>query len=154
MITHFLTKSDFKVAQTCPTKLYYRKLGYPTREDGDEYLAALADQGYLVEALARALYPDGRWVGYRDDVESAAWDTMTALAPDACTLFEATFISGSKMARARHSRQARSRPGTDRDQVLRLRSGQERRTAAYRSGQPVPRVEDVRRAASEVAALP
>ena len=37
MITHFLTKSDFKVAQTCPTKLYYRKLGYPTREDGDEY---------------------------------------------------------------------------------------------------------------------
>jgi hypothetical protein len=100
MITHFLTKSDFKVAQTCPTKLYYRKLGYPTREDGDEYLAALADQGYLVEALARALYPDGHWVGYRDDVESAAWDTMTALAPDACTLFEATFISGSKMARA------------------------------------------------------
>ena len=100
MITHYLTKSDFKVAQTCAAKLYYRKLGYPTREDGDEYLAALADQGYLVEALARALYPDGRWVGYRDDVESAAWDTMAALAPDACTLFEATFISGSKLARA------------------------------------------------------
>jgi len=100
MVNHFLTKSDFKVAQTCPTKLYYRKLGYPTREDGDEYLKALADQGYLVEALARALYPDGRWVGYRDDVESAAWDTMAALAPDACTLFEATFISGGKMARA------------------------------------------------------
>ncbi len=56
MITHYLTKSDFKVAQTCATKLYYRKLGYPTREDGDEYLAALADQGYLIEALARALY--------------------------------------------------------------------------------------------------
>ena len=100
MITHYLTKSDFKVAQTCATKLYYRKLGYPTREDGDEYLAALADQGYLIEALARALYPDGRWVGYRDDVESAAWDTMAALAPDTCTLFEATFISGSKLARA------------------------------------------------------
>ena len=100
MITHYLTKSDFKVAQTCPTKLYYRKLGYPTREDGDEYLMALAEQGYLVEALARALYPDGRWVGYRDDVESAAWDTMAALAPDTCTLFEATFISGRRMARA------------------------------------------------------
>ena len=100
MINHFLTKSDFKVARTCPTKLYYRKLGYPTREDGDEYLAALADQGYLVEALARALYPDGRWIGYRDDVESAAWDTMAALAADPCTLFEATFISGSKMTRA------------------------------------------------------
>ena len=65
------------------------------RDRHAEYLAALADQGYLVEALARALYPDGRWVGYRDDVESAAWDTMAALAPDACTLFEATFISGA-----------------------------------------------------------
>ena len=100
MINHFLTKSDFKVARTCPTKLYYRKLGYPTREDGDEYLTALAEQGYLVEALARALYPDGRWIGYREDVESAAWDTMAALADDACTLFEATFISGRRMARA------------------------------------------------------
>jgi hypothetical protein len=63
-------------------------------------LRALADQGYLIEALARALYPDGRWVGYRDDVEAAAWDTMAALAADPCTLFEATFISGSRMARA------------------------------------------------------
>ncbi len=100
MSIHYLTKSDFRVARTCPTKLYYRKLGYPTREDGDEYLRALAEGGYLIEALARALFPDGRWVGYRDDVESAAWDTMTALAADPATLFEATFVSGSKMARA------------------------------------------------------
>ncbi len=99
MSNRYLTKSDFKVAQTCPTKLYYRKLGYPTREDGDEYLQALAESGYLVEALARALFPDGRWVGYRDDVESAVWDTMTALAADPTTLFEATFISGARLAR-------------------------------------------------------
>jgi len=99
MANRYLTKSDFKVAQTCPTKLYYRKLGYPTREDGDEYLQALAEGGYLVEALARALFPDGRWVGYRDDVESAVWDTMTALAADPTTLFEATFVSGARMAR-------------------------------------------------------
>ncbi|HOU41486.1 MAG TPA: DUF2779 domain-containing protein [Promineifilum sp.] len=100
MPNRYLTKSDFKVAQTCPTKLYYRKLGYPTREDGDEYLQALAEGGYLIEALARALFPDGRWVGYRDDVESAVWDTMTALAADPTTLFEATFVSGARMARA------------------------------------------------------
>ena len=54
---YYLTKSDFKVARTCPTKLYYRKKGYPTHDDGNEYLATLADQGYLVEALARTLYP-------------------------------------------------------------------------------------------------
>lgn len=100
MHDHYLTKSDFRVAQSCPTKLYYRKLGYPTREDGDEYLGALVEQGYLIEALARALYPDGRWIGYRDDVESAVWDTMTALAADSTTLFEATFINAGRMARA------------------------------------------------------
>lgn len=94
----YLTKSDFKVAQTCPTKLYYRKKGYPTLEEGDEYLALLADQGYLIEALARTFYPDGRWVGFRQDVESAAWETMSAMS-DTCTLFEATLISRGKMAR-------------------------------------------------------
>lgn len=99
MYHYYLTKSDFKVARTCPTKLYYRKKGYPTLDDGNEFLAALADQGYLIEALARTLYPDGRWVGYRADVEEAAWETMAALT-DNCTLFEATFISGGKMARA------------------------------------------------------
>ncbi len=99
MHQYYLTKSDFKVARTCPTKLYYRKKGYPTLDDGNEYLATLADQGYLIEALARTLYPDGRRVGYTPDIESAAWETMAALT-DTCTLFEATFISGGKMARA------------------------------------------------------
>ena len=98
MINRYLSKSDFKVAQSCPTKLYYRKKGYPTLEDGDEQLSMLADQGYLIEALARTLYPDGRWIGFNDDVESAAWDTMSALT-DNCTLFEATIISGGMLAR-------------------------------------------------------
>src|SRR5690606_29472654 len=95
----YLTKSDFKVAQTCPTKLYYRKMDYPTVGGGDEYLAMLADQGYLVEALARTFYPEGRWVGYRDNAEAAARDTLAAMS-DSCTLFEATFISRGKLARA------------------------------------------------------
>lgn len=94
----YLTKSDFKVARTCPTKLYYLKRNYPTRDD-DNYVEELKKQGYLIEALARALYPDGRWVGYQENVEAAVWETMTALSDTPCTLFEATFISGSKMAR-------------------------------------------------------
>jgi hypothetical protein len=98
MQTEYLTKSDFKVAQTCPTKLYYRKQGYPTTDDGDESLALLADQGYLIEALARALFPDGRWVGFRQNAEQAVWDTMVTLGEHS-TLFEATFISRGKMAR-------------------------------------------------------
>ncbi len=94
----YLTKSDFKVAQTCPTKLYYRKQRYPTINAEDEYLALLSEQGYLIEALARANYPDGQWVGYSQDVESAARETMAALT-DSCVLFEATFLSRGKMAR-------------------------------------------------------
>lgn len=98
MHDYYLTKSDFKVAQTCPTKLYYRKKHYPTGQEDDEYLRHLADQGYLIEALARVLYPDGRWVGFQKDVEAAAWETMSALSGNG-TLFEATLISGGKLAR-------------------------------------------------------
>lgn len=98
MVNRYLSKSDFKVARTCPTKLYYRKKGYPTLKAGDEYLSMLADQGYLIEALARVLYPDGRWIGFNNDVEAAAWDTMSALANN-CTLFEATLINDGLLAR-------------------------------------------------------
>ena len=39
----YLSKSDFKVARTCATKLYYRKLGYPSMLQDDDYLQFLAD---------------------------------------------------------------------------------------------------------------
>jgi hypothetical protein len=48
----FLTNSDFKVARTCGTKLYYRKLRYPSALDDDDYLEFLADGGYMVEGIA------------------------------------------------------------------------------------------------------
>lgn len=55
----FLSKSDFKVAMTCPTKLYYRKLKYPTTMDGNEFMEMLAEGGYMVGKLATLLYPEG-----------------------------------------------------------------------------------------------
>ncbi len=39
----YLSKSDFKIAQTCPTKLFYKKRGHPSVKDDDEYLALLAE---------------------------------------------------------------------------------------------------------------
>jgi len=39
---NLLTKSDFLLAQTCPTKLYYRKCGYPSWLEEDEYLRPLS----------------------------------------------------------------------------------------------------------------
>jgi len=55
-----LSKSDFKVAGTCPTKLYYRKLGYPSTNHENPYLEFLADGGYMVEAIAKLMFPEGR----------------------------------------------------------------------------------------------
>lgn len=55
----FLSKSDFKVAMTCPTKLYYRKMKYPTLMEGNEFMEMLAEGGYAVGKLATLLYPGG-----------------------------------------------------------------------------------------------
>lgn len=56
-----LTKSRFKLAIECPTKLHYAKSenGYRNRNDGNEFLQALADGGHQVGALAKFFYhPD------------------------------------------------------------------------------------------------
>ena len=50
---HYLSRSDFKIARTCPTKLYYKRRRYPSTQDHDAYLAFLADGGYMVETIAR-----------------------------------------------------------------------------------------------------
>lgn len=87
------------MARTCPAKLFYKKNGYPSTLDQDEYLPFLADGGYMVEAIARLLRPGGIEMGAELDVYTAAAQTKEALALENVTIFEATFVSGSKMAR-------------------------------------------------------
>ncbi|HUJ10856.1 MAG TPA: DUF2779 domain-containing protein [Verrucomicrobiae bacterium] len=95
----YLTKSDFIVARTCPTKLYYKKMRYPSLLDDDPYMEFLADGGYMVEKMAKLLYPDGREIGDWDNPEKTFADTKAALSAANCTLFEATVISGRLLAR-------------------------------------------------------
>jgi hypothetical protein len=33
-MAYTLSKSDYKIARTCLTRLYYKKQGYPTVDDG------------------------------------------------------------------------------------------------------------------------
>ncbi len=48
-----LTKSKFKLALECPTKLYYvDKPEYANQQTEDSFLKALAEGGYQVDALA------------------------------------------------------------------------------------------------------
>lgn len=93
-----LSKSDFKVARTCGTKLFYRKLGYPSTKDEDPYLEFLADGGYMVETIAKLLFPTGREIGF-DSEDHGFTETMAALNGGDATLFEATLIFRNLLAR-------------------------------------------------------
>ena len=55
----YLSKSDFKIAHTCATKLWYKKHGYPTSNDENEYMKMLADGGFMFGKLAMLLFPEG-----------------------------------------------------------------------------------------------
>jgi uncharacterized protein DUF2779 len=99
-MTAYLSKTDFKIARTCATKLYYRRLGYPSTRDDDEYLQFLADGGYMVEAIAKLLYPEGIEIGFDKGPDESATETMRLLQThETATLFEATLIVGQKLAR-------------------------------------------------------
>ncbi|GEP40894.1 DUF2779 domain-containing protein [Brevifollis gellanilyticus] len=95
----YLTKSDFKVASACPTKLYYRKLQYPSLLDADPFLEFLADGGYMIEKMAKLLYPEGIEMGQSTGHESAFKDTTDRLQEADIVLFEPTVLAGNLLAR-------------------------------------------------------
>lgn len=95
-----LSKSDFKLARSCVTKLYYKELGYPQNSDDNPYLAMLAEGGYMVEQLAKLMFPEGVAVEYdRRDPATSAAGTAALLQRDSVTLFEATLLAGRLLAR-------------------------------------------------------
>lgn len=95
----YLSKTDFKVARTCPTKLFYKKRGYPSLNDEDPYLEILSEGGFMVQKIATLLYPEGREMPFVADPDVAAADTLRALEAQNVTLFEATVINSGKLAR-------------------------------------------------------
>ena len=95
-----LSKSDFKAACECPTKLYYREMHYPSTKESDDYLHMLAEGGYMVETVAKLMHPAGLTMEYGGDAVENARATREALEADKVTLFEATLLSGRKLARA------------------------------------------------------
>jgi len=97
--TMILTKSDFKTARTCATKLYYKKLRYPSLDDDHPYLEFLADGGYMVETMAKLLFPDGKEPGNWAEPDRAFAETSQALEAGDRTLFEATLVHEGLLAR-------------------------------------------------------
>jgi len=87
-----LTKSKFKLAFECPTKLYYtNKPQYANQQKEDSFLKALAEGGYQVEALARCYYPEGILVE-ANSKESSFDVTKRLLKSDSIILFEAEIV--------------------------------------------------------------
>lgn len=95
-----LSKSNFKIAQTCATKLYYAKNQYPKNTDTNEYMAMLAEGGYMVGKLAQLLYPEGIEVKTENGSNYAVKETEELLSThENITLFEAGISVNNKIIR-------------------------------------------------------
>ena len=85
----YLTKSRFKLAVECPTKLFYtgKRDIYKDVMAENEFLAMLAEGGYQVGELAKKLYPDGIEINARNHAEAEAL-TTEHLKKENVVLFE------------------------------------------------------------------
>jgi hypothetical protein len=86
----YLTKSKFKLALECPTKLYYQgKKEYKNNKLDNDFLKALAKGGFQVGELAKCYYPGGTNIQELDH-EIALRRTDELLKTD-CIIYEAAF---------------------------------------------------------------
>lgn len=72
-MNRYLTKSRFKLAVECPTKLFYTgKKKYRDLKQEDTFLQALADGGFQVGEFAKLLYPSGHLIDSKDHATAEA----------------------------------------------------------------------------------
>lgn len=92
----YLTKSRFKLALECPTKLFYggKSREYRDQMAENDFLAMLAEGGYQVGELAKLRYPDGIEINERDHAAAEA-STREYLSRDNVVLFEPAIRVGS-----------------------------------------------------------
>jgi len=70
--SRFLTKSRFKLAVECPTKLFYssKQSLYKNIKHEDSFLRMLADGGFQVGELAKVIYKDAQEISTKDPKEA------------------------------------------------------------------------------------
>ena len=85
-----LTKSRFKLALECPTKLFYTKKPQTFADNSldDTFLQALAEGGFQVGELAKSYFPGGYDIQTLDEKEAVA-QTSELLNANEVTIFEA-----------------------------------------------------------------
>ena len=94
----YLTKSRFKSALECPSKLYYYgKPDYANLMNDNEFMQALCEGGYQVGELAKYYFPGGHDIkplGYEESLEetNALLEQENVIIYEAAIQFEHTFI--------------------------------------------------------------
>lgn len=100
MKERYLTKSRFKLATECPTKLYYTgKSGYANQKNDDDFLLALAEGGLQVGELAKCYFPGGHDIKSLD-YDEAVEKTNKLLTLDQVTIYEAAIATDKLFIRA------------------------------------------------------
>jgi hypothetical protein len=95
----YLTKSRFKLATECPTKLFYTgKSNYANQNLDDSFLLALADGGFQVGNLAKCYFPGGYDIKTLD-YEEALSETNRLLQLDNVTIYEAAIATDKLLIR-------------------------------------------------------
>lgn len=96
----YLTKSRFKLATECPTKLFYSgKSKYANQNLDDSFLLALADGGFQVGELAKFYFPGGYDIKTLD-YDEALSETKKLLELDHVTIYEAAITTDKLFIRA------------------------------------------------------
>ena len=93
----YLSKSEFKLAMSCPTKLAYKKAGLKSSTEFDPYMNYLSDGGYMVGKMAQLYYPEG--IEIKGNTEQALAQTAEELLKDKVVLFEPAIQVNNKLVR-------------------------------------------------------
>ena len=95
----YLTKSRFKLAVECPTKLFYTgKQEYGNIKQEDSFLEMLAEGGFQVGELAKLMFPTGYEIKSKNH-EEAEYETTELLKRDEVILFEPAIRFGNLFVR-------------------------------------------------------
>ncbi len=100
----YFTKSRFKLALECPSKLYYERHpdDYANQALGDEFLESLAEGGFQVGELAKLYYgilPDGGNNIRTLDAGEAVAKTKELLGQENLNIAEAAFLYDNMLVR-------------------------------------------------------
>lgn len=98
MASEYLTKSDYKRWQFCPTSAFHGWGNQRSKNEDNSFLKYLATEGEVIGLLARRLFSRGRLIG-ATNLTQAERETRVALQQENATLFEGCISSGDFVVR-------------------------------------------------------